>query len=152
MSEHRTRIDWQRTGEAFSLASFSRNHEVSFGTGQTLLLSATEEYRGDPSRVNPEELLVGALSSCHMMTFLALAARGGLVVDHYADDAVGHLEKDGAGRLALTRVILRPRARFSGNEPTRDELRALHERAHRGCFIANSVKTEVHVELPVEPA
>lgn len=152
MSEHRTRIEWQRTSDDFSLASFSRNHDVSFGTGQSLKLSATEEYRGDASRVNPEELLVSALSSCHMMTFLALAARGGLLVDHYTDDAVGYLEKDAGGRLALTRVILRPRVHFSANEPTRQEMRALHERAHRGCFIANSVKTEVHVELPAEPS
>ncbi|HET9930887.1 MAG TPA: OsmC family protein [Polyangiaceae bacterium] len=150
MSEHRTRIEWQRTGDDFSLASFSRNHEVSFGTGQSLKLSATEEYRGDANRVNPEELLVSALSSCHMMTFLALAARGGLLVDQYSDDAVGYLEKDGGGRLAVTRVILRPRVRFGSSKPAPEELRALHERAHRGCFIANSVKTEVHVELSEE--
>lgn len=148
MSEHRTRIEWQRSGDDFSLAGFSRNHEVSFGTGQSLKLSATEEYRGDASRVNPEELLVSALSSCHMMTFLALAARGGMLVDHYADEAIGYLEKDGSGRMAVTRVTLRPRVRFGSGEPPEDQLRALHERAHRGCFIANSVKAEVHVELP----
>jgi organic hydroperoxide reductase OsmC/OhrA len=151
MSSHSTRIEWRRTSADFSLESFSRNHEVKFGTGQQLSLSATHEYRGDAERVNPEELLLAALSSCHMMTFLALAARSGLVVDHYADEAIGYLEKGADGRIWLTRVVLRPDVRFAEQPPPdREHQLALHARAHRGCFIANSVKTEVEVELRAE--
>jgi len=148
MSEHRARIDWSRNTEDFSLRSFSRDHEVHFGTGQALALSATADYRGNAERVNPEELLLAALASCHMMTFLAIAARAGTVVDAYQDEALGYLEKNAEGRMALTRVTLRPRVRFASAEPPSLEAqRSLHDQAHRGCFIANSVKTEVHVEL-----
>lgn len=151
MSSHQTLIEWRRTSADFSLESFSRNHDVKFGTGQGLLLSAAEQYRGDPERVNPEELLLAALSSCHMMTFLALAARTGWVVDEYVDHAVGYLDKGADGRLALTKVVLRPEVRFAAlQSPDGEQQRSLHERAHRGCFIANSVKTTVEVELPAE--
>ncbi|MGC4091021.1 MAG: OsmC family protein [Polyangiaceae bacterium] len=148
MSEHHAQIDWSRAGGDFSLGGFSRDHQVRFGTGQALKLSATSEYRGNDERVNPEELLLAALSSCHMMTFLALAARSGVLVDAYRDDSVGYLEKGAEGRVALARVRLRPRVTFAdGATPTLEAQRALHDKAHRGCFIANSVKTAVEVEL-----
>ncbi len=147
MSEHRAAINWQRKSADFKLPTFSRDHEVAFGSGQALGLSATTETHGNAKLVNPEELLVGALASCHMMTFLAIAARDGMTVDSYADDAVGVLEKNSEGRTAVTRVTLRPSVVFGGErQPTEAELSRLHEKAHRGCFIANSVKTEVHVE------
>jgi organic hydroperoxide reductase OsmC/OhrA len=82
-----------------------------------------------------------------MLTLLAIAARKGLVVDRYRDEAVGTLGKDASGRLAVTHVALRPEIVFgAGKEPTAEELRTLHDQAHHACFIANSVKTEVVVE------
>jgi organic hydroperoxide reductase OsmC/OhrA len=89
---------------------------------------------------------VAALSSCHMLTFLAIASKKGFVVDDYRDEAVGVLEKNAEGRLAVTRVTLRPRIGFSGDRvPSVEEIERMHESAHRGCFIANSVRTEVTV-------
>ncbi|MGH7291322.1 MAG: OsmC family protein, partial [Myxococcota bacterium] len=108
--------------------------------------SAAPEYRGRADLPNPEEALVAALSSCHMLTFLAIAARRRFVVDSYTDDAVGHMEKNADGKLAITRVELHPRIVFSGEkQPNAEELARLHEVSHRECFVANSVKTEVSV-------
>ena len=82
-----------------------------------------------------------------MLTFLAIAARKKLVVDSYHDETVGVLAKDAAGRLAMTRVTLRPQVRFGGDKvPGPEELRQLQDQAHHACFIANSVKTEILVE------
>jgi organic hydroperoxide reductase OsmC/OhrA len=96
--------------------------------------------------VDPEAALVAALSSCHMLTFLALAANKGFVVERYEDAAVGHLEKNAAGKLAMTRVELHPSITYGGaKQPTAEDLDWLHEKAHKECFIANSVTTEVRV-------
>ena len=147
MSEHAATLSWRRETPDFTLPTFSRDHSVEFGTGQSVELSSTLALRGNPKRVNPEELLVSALSSCHLMTFLAVAAREGWVVDGYDDHALGYLEKNAEGRMAVTRVTLRPKVRFGGErKPDAAALLKLHEKAHRGCFIAASVKTEVTVE------
>lgn len=146
MSEHKAEIRWRRTGGDFAYETFDRTHRWRFEGGATLDASAAPAYRGRAELPNPEEALVVALSSCHMLTFLAVAARRRFVVDAYEDDAVGHLEKNADGKLAITRVELRPRATFSGGKrPTAEDVARLHEVAHRECFIANSVKTEVSV-------
>ena len=149
MSEHRTRITWARGDVPFGYETYDRTHHWRFAGGVELDASATAEFRGRAELPNPEEALVAALSSCHMLTFLAIAARRRLVVESYEDDAVGHMEKNADGKLAVTRVELRPRIRFSGEkQPTAEELAHLHEVSHRECFIANSVKTEVSVVSP----
>jgi organic hydroperoxide reductase OsmC/OhrA len=146
MSEHRTLIRWKRGDAPFSYETYDRTHRWVFAGGTELDASAAPEYRGRAELPNPEEALVAAISSCHMLTFLALAARRRFVVDAYQDDAVGHMEKNADGKLAITRVELHPRVSFSGEkQPTPEELARLHEAAHRECFIANSVKTEVSV-------
>ena len=146
MSEHRATVHWARNGEAFTYETYPRRHRWRFGGGVELEGSSAPEYLGDAKLPNPEEALVMALSSCHMLTFLAVAARRRLTVESYDDDAVGHMEKNVEGRIAVTRVELRPRVRFSGaNAPDKDGLAKLHEQAHHVCFIANSVKTEVTV-------
>jgi organic hydroperoxide reductase OsmC/OhrA len=105
-----------------------------------------EAYLGNPQRVDPESAFVAALSSCHMLTFLALASNKGFVVDSYEDHAAGRVEKNAKGKLAVTRVELRPRIQFSGDkQPTQADLDWLHDKAHRECFIANSVTAEVRV-------
>ncbi|HZR79440.1 MAG TPA: OsmC family protein, partial [Chthoniobacterales bacterium] len=87
------------------------------------------------------------LSSCHMLTFLAIACKQKFVLDEYLDDAVGFMEKNSEGRMAITRVILKPKIKWSGEkQPTAEELDKIHHAAHENCFIANSVKTEVTVE------
>lgn len=146
MSEHRSRVSWSRGTEPFSYETYDRTHRWRFGGGAELEASAAPEYRGRAELPNPEEALVAALSSCHMLTFLAIAARRRLVVESYEDDALGRMERNEDGKLAVTRVELHPRVRFSGEKrPSGDELAKLHELAHGECFIASSVKTQVTV-------
>jgi len=146
MSEHHASIVWQRTSQDYTYMTYNRAHEWRF-TAATVPASATKDYRGDPDRVNPEEALVAALSSCHMLTFLAVAAKRKLPLDSYSDNAVGWMEKNDAGRLAITRVTLRPKIVWSaGVTVSREDLDKMHHEAHEGCFIANSVKTEITVE------
>ena len=97
--------------------------------------------------VDPEEAFVVSLSSCHMLWFLAIAAKRGFVVDAYRDQAVGEMERDEAGNLMIARVTFRPEVSFSGHRhPTVDEQAAMHHEAHEQCFIARSVRTEVRCE------
>jgi organic hydroperoxide reductase OsmC/OhrA len=149
MSEHRMRTLWRRTSADFTYASYNRDHEWRFKGDVVVGASASPQYKGNPNCPDPEDALVAALSSCHMLTFLAVAAKRGFVVDRYEDSAVGHLEKNAQGRLAMTRVELDPRIAFAGDrKPDAATLRQMHEQAHHGCFIANSVLTEVTVKEP----
>ena len=147
MSEHNAAIHWQRTSKDFAYDSYNRAHEVRFKGGKVILESSSApEFRGDPERVDPEEAFVASLSSCHMLTFLAICARKRLTVDAYEDDAVGVLEKGEGGKLWMGHVTLRPRVRFAaGTTIDKATLNDIHHRAHADCFIANSVKTDVAV-------
>jgi organic hydroperoxide reductase OsmC/OhrA len=143
MSEHRITLDWNLGDAAFTYEAYPRNHTIRFKEGQEVLTaSASPDYRGDGAKADPEDLLVAALSSCHMLSFLALCAKKRLKVTSYQDEAVGFLEKDG-GKLWISRVILRPRVEADADAET---LRQIHHLAHEACFIANSVRTEVTVE------
>ena len=144
--EHRVRVSWERGGVDFGYETYPRDHEWRFEGGVRVPGTAAPAFHGDPKRVDPEAAFVAALSSCHMLTFLAIASRKRLVVDGYEDDAVGWLEKNEAGKLAMTRVVLRPRVVFASAAPKPEQVAELHERAHRECFIANSVLTKVDVE------
>ena len=147
MSEHKVGLEWKRESERFTYDTYNRDHVLTFEGGAHVPASAVPAYRGNPGLVNPEEALVAALSSCHMLTFLAVAAKKRFVVDRYSDHAVGFLENNQQGRLAITRVVLHPRVEFSGSTvPNPKEIAELHEQAHSGCFIANSVTTEVTIE------
>jgi organic hydroperoxide reductase OsmC/OhrA len=146
MSEHKATIKWARGGADFGYKNYCRDHIWRFENGVELSASAAPAYLGDPERVDPEAAFVAALSSRHMLTFLALASNKGFVVDSYEDAAVGTLEKNAYGKLAITRVELRPRILYSGEkQPTQADLDWLHDKAHRECFIANSVTTKVSV-------
>jgi organic hydroperoxide reductase OsmC/OhrA len=146
LSEHAITVSWERGGAPFDHESYPRDHDWQLGSGQRIRASAAPDYRGSADCINPEDALVAALSSCHMLTFLALAARKRWVVERYRDAAVGFLEKNEEGRLAVTRVVLRPQIRFAAPVPPGDQVARLHEQAHRGCFIANSVRTRIDVE------
>jgi organic hydroperoxide reductase OsmC/OhrA len=147
MSEHRVRIAWRRGTESFAYETYDRSHEWHFAGGEVVRASAAPQFHGDATRVDPEAAFAAALSSCHMLSFLAIAARKRLLVDSYEDEATAHLEKGGNGRLQVTRVVLRPRVAFGGKRrPDAGELERIHERAHEECFIANSVRTDVRVE------
>lgn len=147
MSEHRAQIVWLRTSADFTYATYNREHEWRFKGGVVVGASAAPQYRGSANCPDPEDAFVASLSSCHMLTFLAVAAKRGFVVDRYQDAAVGHLEKNAAGRLAITRVDLHPHIEFGGSRaPDAKSLQEMHDAAHRDCFIANSVSTEVRVQ------
>ena len=146
MSEHRARIEWERGQRGFGYEEYGRDHMARMGGGPPVSLSAAPDFRGDPALANPEDLLVAAISSCHMLTFLAVCSRKGIVVDRSEDDAVGWLERAQGAPMHVTRVTLRPKVTFREAPPDAATLASLHEQAHRGCFIANSVKTLVTVE------
>jgi organic hydroperoxide reductase OsmC/OhrA len=150
MSEHRARIEWERRTGDFAYNTYNRSHAVAFEGG--IRVPATGSPVNIPPTavegpgMDPEQAFVAAISSCHMLWFLHLACRAKLVIDRYVDEASGVLEKNAEGRMAMTRVALRPVVSFAGRAPSTEEHRQLHDGAHERCFISNSVKTEVSVE------
>lgn len=146
MSEHIAEIVWKRETESFAYKDYNRTHAWRFDGGVEVSAAAAPDYLGDPACVDPEEAFVASLSSCHMLTFLAIASKKRLVVDKYEDRAVGRMEKNEAGKMAVTRVDLYPRVSFAGDAAIDDEtLAKMHHDAHEHCFIANSVTTEIIV-------
>jgi organic hydroperoxide reductase OsmC/OhrA len=144
-------IAWQRGDAAFTDNRYSRRHTWRFDggaevPGSSSPLSVPLPY-SDPSAVDPEEAFVAAISSCHMLWFLGLAAARGFRVDRYEDEAQGFMEKDELGKMAVTRATLRPRVAFDKAAcPSPEELEALHHEAHERCYIASSVRTRITVE------
>ncbi len=150
--EYRATILWRREGEDFGKGRYSRAHEWRFDGGITLPASASPSVVPAPfsrqDAIDPEEAFVAALSSCHMLTFIDLARRAGHAVASYEDEAVGTMERVAPGRMAVTRVTLRPKIAWQGAAPDAAALDDLHHQAHEACFIANSVKSEITVEAP----
>src|ERR1041384_4489822 len=137
MSEHKVTLTWQRGDKPFEYQKYSRDHTWKFDGGHEMQATAAPVYLGNPKLVDPEEAFVASLSSCHMLTFLAIACKKKFMLDEYVDDAVGHMEKNDQGRLAITRVELHPKLKFSGDkQPTEQELEEMHHMAHDQCFIA----------------
>jgi organic hydroperoxide reductase OsmC/OhrA len=151
MSNYSATVAWSRNGADFVDGRYCRAHVWQFDGGLEVPASSSPRVvplpYSDPAAVDPEEAFVASLSSCHMLWFLSIAAAKGFVVDAYRDEAVGIMEKDAEGKLAITRVTLRPIAKFNGTSiPTEVELGDLHHKAHEKCFLANSVKTEIRCE------
>lgn len=151
MHQYEAKITWSRNGAAFTDRKYSRGHEWAFDGGIKIPASSSPAVVRPPlsivEAIDPEEALVAAASSCHMLSFLYLAARQGFVVDAYEDNAFGVMDKNPQEKLAITRITLRPKIRFSGEKlPSASELSALHHAAHEECYIANSIKAEVTVE------
>ena len=143
MAEHNIRLTWSDGGKPFTYESYPREHQIAFKDGQDVITpSASPAYKGDGKHGDPEDMLVAALSSCHMLSFLAICTKKKVTVQSYEDDATGFLENDG-GKLWITRVILRPKVVCSADAAT---LEQIHHLAHDACFIANSVKTDISVE------
>ena len=151
MSTYSAKISWLRNGQAFTDNRYSRGHAWSFDGGIEVPASSSPLVVPLPmsvtAAVDPEEAFVAALSSCHMLWFLSIAAKRGHVVESYVDDATGVMAKNDAGQLAMTLVTLRPQVVFSGAKlPDDAALDALHHAAHEQCFIAHSVRSEVRIE------
>ena len=151
MSKYQATIDWHRDGSAFTDNRYSRSHRWLFDGGIEVPASSSPQIVPLPlsraDAVDPEEAFVASLASCHMLWFLSLAAERGYRVDAYRDTAVGVMGRNSDGKLAITKVTLRPRVEFSGdNRPDANALHALHEAAHDSCFLAASVKAQVCCE------
>src|SRR3954469_20391521 len=147
------RVSWARQGsEKFVDNRYSRAHEWAFDGGITVRASSSPSVVPLPlsaaDAVDPEEALVASASSCHMLYFLFFAAKKGFVIDRYEDEAFGVLEKNEAGKMFMSKITLRPKVTFSGDKtPSADEMDALHHSAHEECFIAQSLKSEIAIEV-----
>lgn len=151
MSRHEATVRWNLGEGDFLARQYSRVHRLIFEGGVEVAGSAAPSVVPAPystfEAVDPEAAFTASLSACHMLWFLDHAARGGFIVSDYVDNAEGTLAADGAGGLAMTRVVLRPRVTFIGvHRPTPEAVKALHDAAHADCFIARSVKTKVFIE------
>lgn len=146
-------IEWRRGSQPFLDNKYSRAHLWTFDGGATVAASSSPHLvrvpLSEPANVDPEEAYVAALSSCHMLWVLSIAARRGSRVDCYRDEAVGRMARNENGKLWVSRVELRPRITFSGSKlPDPAEIESMHHEAHAECFLANSVRTEVIVCPP----
>ncbi|MEJ1960522.1 MAG: OsmC family protein [Gammaproteobacteria bacterium] len=151
MSNHIATVVWTRAPDApFKDNKYSRAHEWRFDGGAVVKgSSAPTSVRvplSDPAAVDPEEALVAALSSCHMLFFLSYAAAAGFVIDRYEDDAVGELGKNANGKTGMVKITLRPKIAWAGTLPTAEQLDQLHHKSHESCYIANSINTQVLIE------
>ncbi|GAA3918334.1 OsmC family protein [Litoribacillus peritrichatus] len=153
MSEYYAKVAWRRgIDEKYINNEYSRGHEWVFDGGVTVPASSSPHVVPLPysieANVDPEEAFVASLSSCHMLFFLAIAAKKKFVIDQYTDNAVGIMAKDNDGKMSMTRVTLRPEITFAGDkQPSHKQLEDMHHQSHEQCFIANSVKTQVITEI-----
>jgi organic hydroperoxide reductase OsmC/OhrA len=158
MHRYTATVHWERRGATFTDRRYSRGHAWRFDGGVEVPASSAPTSVRPPysvvEAVDPEEALVAAASSCHMLWFLDVAARAGWVVERYVDEAEGVMARNAAGKLAITRIVLRPAIAFAGALPSADERQRLHEAAHAECFIASSLTSEIVVQerLATEPS
>jgi organic hydroperoxide reductase OsmC/OhrA len=152
MGEYKATIRWQQFDGSFREGKYSREHTWSFDGGVTVPASSSPQVirvpYSNPACVDPEEAFVASIASCHMLTFLHLAQKRGFDVESYEDQAVGVMTKNAQRVSWVSAVVLSPRISYRGERvPSREELDALHADSHRECFIANSVKTEIRVNI-----
>jgi organic hydroperoxide reductase OsmC/OhrA len=149
MSRHIADIAWRSDG-GFTDNSYSRRHIWRFDGGAEVVASSSPDVvpvpRSDPAGVDPEEALAASAAACHMLWFLSLAQEAGLDVASYEDKAEAQMGRIAPGRIAIVKIVLRPRIVFTGRTPDQPELDRLHHDAHERCFIANSLNCEIVVE------
>lgn len=151
MPQYTAQVLWLRGEQDFLNNRYSRRHVLRFDGGVEVAGSSSPHIvplpMSEVAAVDPEETFVSSLSSCHMLWFLSIAAQHAFCVDRYFDAAIGTMEKNFEGKMAMSVVTLKPEVRFSGDRaPTREQIDNLHHEAHKACFIANSVKTEIRCE------
>jgi organic hydroperoxide reductase OsmC/OhrA len=152
VSAYTATVVWTRDDAVFTDGKYSRAHVISFDGGVSIAGSASPHVVRAPlskaDAADPEEMLVASVSACHMLFFLDYARRDGFTVDRYEDEAVGVMEKDARGRTSITKVTLRPAISWSGEkQPAAAEIEDLNHRAHEACYIANSIRADVNVEM-----
>jgi len=153
VATHIATVSWSSDG-AFASGKYSRAHALTFDGGAQLRRSSSPAVvpvpMSDPAGVDPEEMLIASAAACHMLWFLSLAQGAGFAVSSYRDQASAVLGQDDRGRIALTRITLRPAIAFAGGAPDAAALSRLHHQAHEKCFIANSLRSEIVVEPPAD--
>lgn len=146
MSVHGSAIIWERNPHESEEDTFSRNHRMMLNGDQEVNASASVEFKGDPNCADPEQMLVSAVSSCHMLFFLAIADFQGYQVESYTDNPRGYLEKNDRKGREITRIELSPQVTFSGDKvPGHEAIEKIHAHAHKSCFIRNSVTADVTI-------
>jgi len=147
---YQLRLDWigARQGPTQNYETYSREFRVEISGKPALIGSADPAFRGDAGLYNPEEMLVAALSSCHMLSYLALCVRSRIAVVAYTDTASGTMSDKTPHRMGFTEVMLHPRVVIAASADAA-KAKALHEQAHKLCFIANSVNFPVHHEAEI---
>ncbi|MEB8431235.1 OsmC family protein [Cocleimonas sp. KMM 6892] len=149
-SHYNATVVWQRGSQTFSDNKYSRAHQWVFDSGTSIAASSSPHIVPLPysvdENIDPEEAFVASLSSCHMLFFLSFAAKNKWIIDSYEDSASGTLEKNEEGKLAMTKVVLNPEIKYSGETPSKEQEAEIHHLAHEACFIANSVKTVVEIK------
>lgn len=146
MTTHNAAIEWSRAPHPTDAKTYSRNHVATVAGGQKVNMSSSPAFLGDPDCADPEQMVISALASCHMLFFLAIADLKGYPVARYTDTPVGELGKTERGQ-ALTRITLSPRVTFVDKTPDAAALAAIHDSAHKRCFIANSLTAEIALDL-----
>ena len=140
------KLNWNLGDGELSFGKYNTNHKIKINDEILLNASAAEEYGGNPNNLNPEQAFVAAISSCHMMTFLALAAKMKWPVITYEDKAIAYLGKNSKGRMSVNKIELNPKISFQNNFSVSDEeMVKMQDRSHRYCFIANSLSEEVEL-------
>jgi organic hydroperoxide reductase OsmC/OhrA len=140
-------LTWTKQTDSFSYMDYNREHQWDFGEGLVVKASSAPEFLGDPHCADPERAFAAALSSCHLLFFIAICAKKRLVVQDYVDHASAYLEKDDQGALIISQVILRPRVTFSiDSNVERTLIETIHHQSHELCFLAKSVRSDVIIE------
>lgn len=148
MSELSIELRWQRSEPDLHSGKYSNEHTVRYNDSYALQVDAAPDWGGNPENTNPEQALAASLSSCHMMTFLALASKAKWPVVSFRDYAVAHLGKNARGQMSVTSVDLHPEVSFeTGFSVDSVELEKMHHRAHRYCFIANTLADSVEINI-----
>jgi len=148
MSQHDVTVVWTKETESFAYKDYNREHDWIFSEKEQVRVSSAPQFLGNPDCADPEQGFVASLSSCHLLFFLAFCAKKRIEVKQYKDEAYGILEENEEGKMVISKVVLRPKVIFAeGQEPSREQLQKLHHSAHDKCFLANSIKSEMSIEI-----
>ena len=150
MSKLSINLKWDLSGKDFTPSFYSADHIIIINNNLSLPASSAPDYGGNQNNLNPEQGLAAAMSSCHMMTFLALAAKMKWPILNYSDRAIAFLGKNSKGKMSVTKIELNPKIIFKDNfEVSHDEMSKMQDRSHRYCFIANTISEEVEIKINI---
>ena len=151
MSELSINLNWDLSDKDFIPGVYSADHIITINNEISIPSSSAPEYGGNKNKLNPEQGLVAAMSSCHMMTFLALAAKMKWPVLNYSDKAIASIGKNSKGQMSVIKIELNPKVIFKNNyEVSHDEMVKMQDRSHRYCFIANTLSEEVEFIVNID--